>query len=453
MISSLNGRNGREEGIPVKGRKIFLEGHGCSASLADTEIIGGIISSAGCEIVQSEDEAEIGVIVTCYVKTVTEQRMLCRIKELSKRYDGKVVVAGCLPKAVPSKVLSIDPRLSLIGPNNVEEILPSIEAVSTGRQIVSLESKRIPKLGFPRTRKNDIIGIVEIASGCLSSCTFCQVKLVKGVIFSYPEPGIISEAETLIQSGVKEIWLTSTDNSCYGRETGSSLANLIKRITSLPGDFKIRIGMMNPLLTGRMLEDLIEAFKHDKVFKFLHLPVQSGSNRILKLMQRGYTIDDFMLIVEKFRQEIKDLTLSTDMIVGFPTETDDDFDDSMRLLKEANPDVVNISRFGAREGTKAAAMEGQVNSQVAKRRSTTMTLLVKEISSHRNRMWVGWRGDILIDEISEDAFIGRNFAYKPCVLKSGFDHFSPEERKSMLGHNVNVKVESYSPSALLVSPD
>jgi MiaB-like tRNA modifying enzyme len=398
-------------------KKIYVEGHGCSASLADTEILRGIIEQGGYNLVDDESSADLSVLVTCSVKSVTEQRMLSRIRDLSEDGKRKLIVAGCLPKADPDMVTKINSSLSMLGPGNLDKILPTIESAMSGEKMVSLESEKLVKLGMPRSRSNNVIGVVEISSGCLSSCTICQVKLVKGNVFSYPESLIVEEAKALVNGGAKEIWLTSTDNAAYGKDTKTTLPSLVRKVSSLPGDFMVRVGMMNPLLTDRIIDELVECIRHEKVFKFIHLPVQSGSERILRVMQRGYHVDDFYEMVGRFRAEVPGITLSTDIIVGFPTETESEFLESQELLKRARPDVVNISRFGARNGTKAAVMDGQVNSQTSKDRSMRMTGLVKQIQRSINSKWVGWRGTVLIDEVVKDALVGRNYAYKPCLFK------------------------------------
>jgi threonylcarbamoyladenosine tRNA methylthiotransferase CDKAL1 len=263
-------------------------------------------------------------------------------------------------------------------------------------------------------------------------------------VFSYPEEQIVDEARTLVSEGAKEIWLTSTDNAAYGRDVKTTLPSLIREVSALPGDFRVRVGMMNPLLTDRLVDELIECFQHEKVFKFIHLPVQSGSDRILKTMQRGYTIDDFCEMVDAFRAAIPGISLSTDMIVGFPTETESEFLESQELLKRAKPDVVNISRFGARDGTKAAVMEGQVDSKTSKDRSVRMTSLVKQLQRKINAKWVGWSGTVLIDECVKDAVVGRNFAYKPCLFKNDQLPFS----EKMLGKEVKARITDFTSSTL-----
>jgi threonylcarbamoyladenosine tRNA methylthiotransferase CDKAL1 len=421
-------------------KKVYIEGHGCSASFADTEILRGMISQGGYDLVDDDSAADVNVLVTCSVKSVTEERMFERIRSLSNE-GKKLIVAGCLPKANPARIEKFRPGLSMIGPNNLDSIFPTIEATLSGRSLVSVESRKLVKTGLPRSRINKVIGIVEISSGCLSSCTFCQVKLVKGTVFSYPEVEIIKEVEQMVSQGVKEIWLTSTDNAAYGRDSHSSLPRLVRRVTSIPGDFVVRLGMMNPLLMGGILDELIDSFKNEKVFKFLHLPVQSGCDRILKLMQRGYLVEDFYRTLDAFRCEIPDLTLSTDIIVGFPTETESEFRESIELLKKVKPDVVNLSRFGARPGTKASTMDSQTSPEISKERSTEMTILIRRLSRERNEKWIGWSGKVLIDEVVKNAVVGRNFAYKPCLL-------SGKEDSEKLGRRMELSVVGATASTL-----
>ncbi len=437
-----------ESRTDLRTTRVFVEGHGCSASEADTEILSGMIARGGYVIVDNERDADLSVLVTCSVKKVTEERMVSRIRELNRIHNGKLVVAGCLPKAQPELVSSIDTNLSMIGPGNLDQILPTIEATLRGQKRLHLEPSKLVKLGLPRTRKNQMVGIVEISSGCLSSCTFCQVKLVKGVVFSYPEEQIVDEVRLLVSEGVKEIWLTSTDNAAYGKDSGTNLPSLVRRVCEVDGDFKVRIGMMNPLLTLRMLEELANCFCHDKVFKFLHLPVQTGSERILKMMQRGYTLDDFFESVRLFRERVPDLTLSTDMIVGFPSETDSEFLQSLELLKYVKPDIVNISRYGSRPGTKAATMGNQIDASLSKSRSSEMTRLVKEISLERNKRWISWTGPALYDEVVKSAVVGRNFAYKPCLLR--YDPIT-KDMTHLLGTSHTVRVTGATSSTLRVA--
>ena len=189
-------------------------------------------------------------------------------------------------------------------------------------------------------------------------------------------------------------------------------------LSGLEGRFYIRVGMMTTNHAEAILNELMEAYRSEKVFKFLHVPVQSGNDDVLRRMRRRYTVDDFQSLVARFREALPDLSLSTDIICGFPSETETQFRESMRLVEEVQPDVLNISRFWPRPGTEAAQMEGQLHGRETKKRSRMLTRLWRRLSLERGLRWVGWNGEILIDELGrEGSLIGRNYAYKPIVVR------------------------------------
>jgi len=264
------------------------------------------------------------------------------------------------------------------------------------------------------------------------------VRYVKGKLFSYDMDDIGFEALKCLQDGCKELWVTSQDNAAYMLEKSevSKLPELVDNITSIDKKFFVRIGMMNPMHLLDVLEPMIEVYKNDKLFKFLHIPVQSGNDEILKLMKRKYTVDDFKRIVREFRKNIPNFTLSTDIICGFPTETEEQFNDSLNLIKEIKPDVLNISRFQARPGTEAFKMEGQIEGGVTKNRSRLLTDIFTNISRMSNEKWINWEGSILIDEKGKhDTWVGRNFAYKPVIVRGDVK----------LGDKVKVKIKNITP--------
>ncbi|MEE9474517.1 MAG: radical SAM protein, partial [Candidatus Hydrothermarchaeaceae archaeon] len=206
--------------------------------------------------------------------------------------------------------------------------------------------------------------------------------------------------------------------SCYGFDTeGGNLPELLNSVSQIDGKFLVRVGMMNPKNVTKILPELIESYKSEKIYKFLHLPIQSGSDDVLKRMNRGYTVEDFKKIVSAFRREIPRLQLWTDVIVGFPDESEADFLATTELLKEIQPDFVNISKYGVRENTMSAKMK-QVPTEIKKQRSRAITELVKVISLEKNKEWLGWEGDVLITEHKENGQLGRNFAYKPIIVNS-----------------------------------
>ncbi|MEW6605122.1 MAG: tRNA (N(6)-L-threonylcarbamoyladenosine(37)-C(2))-methylthiotransferase, partial [Thermoproteota archaeon] len=373
-------------------------------------------------------EGMLNLIVTCSVKDTTEHRMVSRIKAMSK--SGKpLVIAGCLPKANRTKVEALNTSASLLGPHSINSAPAVVASALAGGRLVVLEDSSTDKINIPRVRINPAISIVEIASGCMSECTFCQTKLAKGWLRSYRIGDIVRQVKADIEAGCKEVWLASTDNGCYGKDMDTDLVELLNACCSVEGDFKIRLGMMNPMYMPEMLDRIVNIFQqNDKLFKFLHIPVESGSEKILRKMKRGHTVKMFLETVQVFRDRIPEMTISTDLIVGFPSETDEDFKQTLDLVERAEPDIVNISRYGARPGTEAAKWKGtRVSSQVAKERSEKLHVLAKRIAKKRNSRWQGWQGEIIVDEIGK-VVQGRNYAYKPIIL-SNPDQVSLGDRK------------------------
>ena len=392
--------------------KIFVEAYGCSASFADSEMISGLIVNGGHTLATSPSESDLNLIVTCSVKDTTANKMMYRIKSLKTK---PLIVAGCLAKAEQSNVEKFTENASLLGPNSLGKTLDVINSTLMGKKQIALEDSDLSKVGLPKVRLNSAVGIVEIASGCMSECTFCQTKLAKGDLSSYRLGDIVRQVQTEIKEGCKEVWLTSTDNGCYGFDIGTDLPTLVNAVSEIPKDFMIRIGMMNPMYMSRIKQNLIESYDNEKVFKFLHIPVQSGSDKVLNDMKRGHTSETFREIVKKTKERFENFTISTDIIVGFPSETEEDFQKTITLLDETKPDVVNLSKYSARPGTDAAELK-QIDAAEIKRRSKVIFDQINKISLKSNEKWIGWKGKVLFDENTEEGIKGRNYAYKPISI-------------------------------------
>jgi len=393
--------------------KIWVEAYGCSASFSDSEMISGLIVNGGHTLADSSEESDLNLIVTCSVKDATAAKMVHRIKESNSK---PLVVAGCLPKAEQQTVEKFAENASLLGPNSIGKTLQVIKSTLDGQKMIALDDTDITKIGLPKIRLNTAIGIVEIASGCMSECTFCQTKLSKGDLKSYRIGDIVRQVKTEISDGCNEVWLTSTDNGCYGLDIGSDLPELVNAVSEVDKQFFIRVGMMNPMYMPKIRDGLLKSFESNKVFKFLHVPVQSGSNKVLNDMKRGHTEKTFRDITNEFRKKFERFTISTDVIVGFPTETEEDFEDTLNLLENTKPDIVNLSKYSQRPGTSAAEMK-QIDVTEVKRRSKITYELINRISEKNNKNWIGWKGQVIFDEEHEDQIRGRNFAYKPIFVK------------------------------------
>ena len=415
--------------------RVFLESFGCSSNMADGEFMTGSLVEAGFELATSVAEADVLIYNTCGVKTPTENRAIEVLKRASEMKGKRLIVTGCLPLINPKRLTEQIRFDAVLGPNLGSSIVEAVHEVVSGRPYNHLKLHiGNSSLLLPRKALNTVVSVVPVAQGCLGACSYCCVVFARGRLRSSSVSEIVDRIKMDLDSGAREVWLTGQDMAAYGRDIGVNLAALLNELCLLDGDYMIRVGMMTPNLALDILDELIEAFQNEHVFKFVHLPVQSGSDKVLKCMNRQYKANQFKSIVDTFRKAIPQVTAATDIICGFPGETHDDFQESLNLIEEIKPDVVNISKFFSRPKTAAENMNLKVPPAEVSDRSRRMTHLVKRISSEKNRAWLNWKGRILVDERGKqlDTFIGRNFAYKPIVVKSGSE--------SLLGTFVDVRV-------------
>ncbi len=416
--------------------RVFLESFGCSSNVADGEFMAGSLEAAGFELVNSAAKADVLIYNTCAVKTPTENRAIEVLKRAAGKKGKRLLVTGCLPLVNPERLKKQVRADAVLGPNLGSSIVDAVREVVNGQSLnrLKLDAVAGSNLLLPRKSLNPVVSIVPVAQGCLGACSYCCVVFARGRLRSSSVDEITERVKNDLVSGVREVWLTGQDMAAYGRDLGVNLVALLSGLCQLDGDYLIRVGMMTPNLALDMLDDLIAALQDEHVFKFFHLPVQSGSDEVLKRMNRLYTANQFRDIVETFRKAIPEVTLATDVICGFPGETNDDFEKSLDLIEEVKPDIVNISKFFLRPRTAAEKMDLKVSPVEVSDRSSRMTQLAKRISSEKNRAWLNWKGRILVDESGKrpGTLIGRNFAYKPVVVKSG--------NESLLGTFVDVRV-------------
>ena len=412
-------------------KKINFITQGCSSNLRESELMMGLLQNSGYETSHQKQDADANVINICTVKG--DFTALREIRKIKKEFPGKkLIIAGCITESIVPKIKELDSEASFVNTHNFGKISTVVDNSLSGTALELLDKKYESKVNLPSVRKNPVIGIVPILNGCNYFCTFCSTKLVKGKLVSYSMDDIRQDVKEHLKAGCKEIWITSNDTGAYMVEQGGKqkLTELMEQILSIPLDFKVRIGMMNPGNTILILDKLIEIYRHEKMFKFLHIPLQAGNNQILKDMNRKYNVGEFIEVVKAFRKEIPEITISTDMIVGFPTETDEQFNDSIKVLNKIKPDVVNISRYQPREETIAAKMK-QLSSITLQKRSKIMSETFRNNAFESNQKWVGWEGKILIDENGKiDSFVGRNYCYKPVIVKGNY----------RLGDEIDVKI-------------
>ncbi len=420
--------------------RISVQSFGCSTNLADGGVLKGCLAEAGHEIVESVSDAELVICNTCAVKGPTEDRMI----EVCKRVppDKKLVIAGCLPLINSDRLFSEVKFDAITGPAIGREIVDVVRRVGRGEKVVKADRASLPDLALPRFQSSPVVSIVPISYGCLGSCAYCCVINARGRLRSHGIDEIVKRVKSDLALGLREFWLTSQDAACYGKDKNTSLPDLLRSICRLKGDFYIRVGMMTPNVVGNDLDRLLDAFKDRRVFSFLHVPVQSGDDDVLRRMGRRYRVEDFRHIVEAFREVFPSLTLATDIICGFPGETSEAFEHTLRLIEDVRPDVVNVSKFFARPGTSAALMvQDFVSRSEINRRTRSSRILLAKISREKNERWVGWKGEVLVDEKGKvrGSWVGRNFAYKSVVLR---------EEGDLMGKCLNVKVVEAFPTYL-----
>ena len=410
----------------------FLETYGCSLNSADSDIIVGKLKDIGAIRVPDEDRADIIILNTCGVKEPTEDRIIHRLEVLNKT-TTPVIIAGCLPKISPARIDKAIPKYgALLGPQSIDSLDEVVQRVLTGeRGITHLESTRAQKLKWLESPPDTVICTVPICEGCLGNCSYCAVRFARGAVISHALDDIAGIVKRCSHTGHREIRLTSQDLGTYGVDIDSNLVELLKKLDQIEGSHIFRLGMFNPNLVKDSLDDLLSVMKSLHFFRFFHIPLQSGSDVILQRMQRKYSVQEWDAMVVKIRQQFSDATIATDIIVGYPGETEADFEMTMDTIQRIKPPVVNISKYGDRPGTIASQSEDKVETSIKKDRSRRLTKLVNDILLASNESWLGWTGTVVVTERgSRRGLLCRNQSYKPIII---FDEIP-------LGSTTNVEI-------------
>lgn len=400
------------------GLKYYLETYGCSLNTADSDIIVGRLKELDGIRVKDIDDAELILLNTCGVKEPTEDKIIHRLEELS-RGSTPIVVTGCLPKISLDRVETAVPEFAaILGPQSIETLASVVPRILEGeRGIRHIESDGTYKLKWFAGPPDSVICTIPICEGCLGSCAYCAVKFARGKVRSYSIKDLHQIVERCVHLGYREIRLTSQDAAVYGSDTNESLPDLMNSLGSIEGLHKFRLGMFNPNIVMGSLNELLNSMKNDHFFRFFHIPLQSGSDRLLKTMKRRYIVSDWESVVRRVRKNFPNATIATDIIVGFPGETENDFEQTLDLVKRVKPAITNISKYGDRPNTLASKSKEKVDTSKKKERSRALTKLVNEILLKSNEEWIGWSGPIIITEKgSKGGMLGRNESYKTVIV-------------------------------------
>jgi len=363
------------------------------------ETLGHVLSS-------SAEDADIVILNTCTVVDTTEKKMIKRISDL-KGLGKEVIVTGCMAKAQPQRIIIRLPDSIVLPPENYNEFSELV-----GERYGSQPDGR----RFKSDQAHNCTAILPIAQGCLGNCSYCITRIARGKLKSYPVEELTEKFRTMIEHDSKEILVTAQDTGCYGRDVKTNLPKLLSEFLKIKGEYRIRIGMMNPNNLG-MLDDLLDVMDDERIYKFLHIPVQSGSNDVLKRMNRQYTAEEFKDIVKRIRARYPDMSIATDIISGFPGESDADHEKSVQLIAGLGAETVNVTRFSARPETPAFSMKEQIHGRVAKSRSRDVTNARSSAALEQNKRFVGTIHRALVTEMGkEGTVIARAGNYRPVAI-------------------------------------
>lgn len=397
--------------------KIYLETHGCTFNQADTDIMANILAKK-YDIVYDVEEADVIILNTCYVKLPTEQKMITKIRKYKTEFpDKKLIIGGCMVEVDDKRLEKFAGDDCWIGPHKLDKVDEVVEKAINGEVVHEYGKTRAIKAGKGKKNSESLVHILQICEGCNGQCTFCCTRIARGFLISYPIDVIVEEAKDAVEHGCKELQVTAQDTACFGMDTGESFADLLNKLGAIEGDFRIRVGMMNPQSIKNQLHEVIDAFKNnDKIFNFVHLPIQSGSPKVLKEMNRKHTLDEYKYILNEFRKEIPQMSLATDIIVGYPTETEEDFNQTLELLKEIKPDIVHISKYMHRPGAKSNYLK-EIDHNIMKNRSHRVNQVKTEVMLEKNKEYENTIQNVLItSKGSSGGYVGYTDSYKNVIV-------------------------------------
>ena len=406
----------------------------------------------------STEKPEAFYLNVCTVKGNAGAMKLLR-KAASTFPGVPIYITGCAPKDFREEALRAVPNVQF---TSLKELETSAQSPSS---LINARTPDSNKVSRNVLRESPFVGIVNIEEGCLDACAFCSTHLVKGRLHSFAPQTIVDQVQALVDDGCLEIQLTGQDCACYGFDIGTNLAELTQRIlTHVNGNYRIRLGMGNPRHVLGYQEALLDCFTDDRIYKFIHIPVQSGSENVLKAMNRRHTARDYAILAHAFTERFSKFTLSTDLIVGYPGETAEDFNDTLKLLKETRPTVCNITRFVARPGTVAAHLETSkpthpesaknsahlatttlaIPDEIKHERSAILAEAFQQIALENNREWIDDECTVITEKQGYRAgtTIARNVAYRPVALQGTFP----------AGQTLRVRITDAEPFALIAKP-
>jgi len=439
-------------------KKVFVKTYGCQMNVYDSQLIGDILSADGYLATDIIEEADLVLLNTCHIREKAAEKVYSEIGRIRKiketrQAQGKsmtIGVTGCVAQAEGKEIFNRAPVVDLVAGPQTYHKLPSLVAKAiSGERVVETEFEIAEKFaGMPaattaQTKKRGVTSFLTIQEGCDKFCTFCVVPYTRGAEVSRPVEQIVDEAKRLVDDGVREITLLGQNVNAWhasdARGVEWGLGDLLHKLAKINGLDRLRYTTSHPI---DMDENLIDAHRSLKcLMPYLHLPIQAGSDRILKAMNRHHSADDYLYAIERVRDARADMAISGDFIVGFPGETDDDFEDTLKIVREVNYASAFSFKYSPRPGTPGAEMADQVPDAVASERLYVLQDLLNAQQLAFNQACVGKQMDVLIEKKGRHA--GQLIARSPWLQSVVI-----QETVGNIGDIVAVKILSAGPNSL-----
>lgn len=396
--------------------KVAFHTLGCKVNQNDTEGLMSLFAEAGYEIVQFGDSADVYVVNTCAVTQIGAAKSRQMIRK-AIGFDPRVVVAtGCYPQVSPDEVRQIDGVDLIIGMSERPQIVTLVEQFLNG-QTADHDLSNDVWVDLPGTHLSEKTrATLKIQEGCEQFCSYCIIPYARGKVKSMPPEAAVAAFKNLLADGFQEIVLTGIHLGCYGKDLRIAFKDLLKQLLMIPGDFRIRLGSLEPLDFD---DELLEIILHsEKICPYFHLPLQSGCNRILNLMNRHYDQKYYADLLGKIRAAIPNAGIGTDLIVGFPGETADDFNDTLEFIKQMNFSKIHVFKYSPRTGTPAAKMPNRIAKAVQEQRSHEVIALGTRMAMAFAQSFVGKTIEVLFEEAKDGKQTGLSGEYLRVLVDS-----------------------------------
>jgi tRNA-2-methylthio-N6-dimethylallyladenosine synthase len=429
-------------------KNYFIRTYGCQMNELDTEIMAGQLQKRGLTPALDEESADILIFNTCSIRDLAERKVMGKLGKMGrgKKRHTLIGVTGCMAMAKKDSLFRKFPHLDFVlGTNNITDLEAVIdEALYTRRQVFKTEDKFEENLDYLLAKRDSKVkAFVSIIRGCDKYCTYCVVPYTRGQEVSRPPDSIVEECRRLVDQGYKEITLLGQNVNSYGKdkpEWSCLFHDLLYRLDRIPGMERIRFMTSHPVdITLSLMEAIRDL---PSLCEFVHFPLQAGSNRILKKMHRIYTKEDYFEKVSQIRKIVPDVTLGTDIIVGFPTETEEDFLETYEALKEIRYSLAFVFAYSQRKGTPAMRWKDDVPEEVKCGRLQKLLDLQNEIMNEERQQMLGKTVEVLVERFNRDGLQlkGRTRCWKKVIF---------EGDESLIGTLQQVQVHSYSHQTLL----